>query len=136
PAHHGKAGVCRARKRVGGIGGAHGCAMYEEKKVEPRVFRNYSQKELDDAYDQGVWAQNAQEVIKRYTTNSEAVRATYKPRTLKYGTTAEETLDWSSTARQNAPVQIFIHGGAWRLLSKDDSSAPAPTFVDSGAHYV
>jgi arylformamidase len=31
---------------------------------------------------------------------------------------------------------VFIHGGAWRLLSARDSAFPAETFVRAGAHYV
>jgi arylformamidase len=35
-----------------------------------------------------------------------------------------------------APIHVFVHGGAWRLLTKDDASAPAANFVDRGGVYV
>jgi len=35
-----------------------------------------------------------------------------------------------------APVHVFIHGGAWRLLGKRDSAFAAESFVRSGAHFV
>jgi arylformamidase len=104
--------------------------------VEPKIFLDYTQKTLDEAYDQRKWAPNAQAVIDRYTVDSAAVRAKMPPRTFRYGPSADETLDWFSTAKAGAPVMVFIHGGAWRSLTKEDSAAPAPTFVEAGAHYV
>jgi arylformamidase len=106
--------------------------------VETKVYLDYTQKELDDAYNQRLWAPNAQEVIDGYTTDSAAVRAKYPPRTFRYGPSADETLDWFAPVRAaaGAPIMVFIHGGAWRSLTKEDSEAAAPTFIESGAHYV
>ena len=104
--------------------------------MQPKVYLDYTQQQLDDAYDQRKWAANAQEVIARYTADSAAVRAAQPPRTFRYGPSADETLDWFATEKSDAPVMVFIHGGAWRSLTKEDSAAPAPTFTKSGAHYV
>jgi arylformamidase len=104
--------------------------------VEPKVYLDYTQQQLDEAYDQRKWAPNAVEAIARYTTDSATVRAEMPPRTFRYGPSADETLDWFATASADAPVMIFIHGGAWRGLTKEDSAAPAPAFVENGAHYV
>ena len=41
----------------------------------PLVWLDMDQKELDDAYDQSVYAPNQRLVTGRYVTNSEAVRA-------------------------------------------------------------
>ena len=41
----------------------------------PRVWLDMDQKELDDAYDQSVYAPNQEQIRGRYTTNSEATRA-------------------------------------------------------------
>ena len=102
-----------------------------------RVFLDYTQEALDKAYDQREWAPNALEVIARYTTNSAEVRKTYPPQTEKYGNSDAETLDiFAPKDAKGLPVMVFIHGGAWRLLTKDDSSAPAPTFVDNGCIYI
>jgi arylformamidase len=106
--------------------------------VEPKVYLDYTQKQLDDAYNQRLWAPNAEQVIARYTTDSAASRAKHPPRSFRYGPSADETLDWFAPAGGDggAPVMVFIHGGAWRLLTKEDSAAAAPMFVESGAHYV
>src|SRR5690606_33707343 len=110
--------------------------QFQETCVEPKVFLDYTQKALDDAYNQRKWAPIAEEVIASYTVDSAAVRTKYPPRTFRYGPSGDETLDWFATEKAGAPVMVFIHGGAWRSLTKEDSAAPAPTFIETGAHYV
>jgi arylformamidase len=103
----------------------------------PKVFMDYTPEELDRAYDQRVWAPNAAEVIERYATASEAVRARLRRRAdVPYGPTADETLDIFPAPAPDAPIHVFVHGGAWRGGHKDDYSFPAETFVSAGAHYV
>jgi arylformamidase len=41
-----------------------------------------------------------------------------------------------TTAQPNAPVQVFIHGGAWRQRHAKDYAFLAELFVDAGAHFV
>ena len=111
---------------------------WAEDAKPAKVFLDYTQKELDDAYDQSVWAKNAQEVIKRYGTSSEAIRAKYTFETKAYGNGEDEKLDIFPPvkAAANAPVHIFIHGGAWRAGRKEMYSFLAPTFVENGAIFV
>jgi arylformamidase len=98
---------------------------------------HYDQAELDRQYDQPVWATNSAQIIRNYIENSERVRKILgEPRTFSYGPTAAEALDVYSTQQANAPIHVFIHGGAWRLLSKRDSAFAAETFVRAGAHFV
>src|SRR5215470_15138563 len=89
-----------------------------EQAKPGKVFLDYTQKELDDAYDQSVWAKNAQEVITRYGTSSEAIRAKYKFETKAYGTGEDAKLDIflpvKAAPAAGAPIHMFIHGGAWR----------------------
>jgi arylformamidase len=101
------------------------------------VFLDYDQAELDRAYDQRSWAPNIQHVIKRRALASDAVRARLSPpRTVAYGGTTIETLDVYPTRRPNAPVMVFLHGGAWRSGKAKDNAYPAEMFVSAGAHYV
>lgn len=100
-------------------------------------FLEYTQEELDKAYDQRNWAPNSQEVIARYTADSAAVRKKYPPKTASYGKSQAETLDIFAPAdAKGLPVMVFIHGGAWRALGKDDSAAAATTFVENKCLYV
>jgi arylformamidase len=103
----------------------------------PRVWLDMDQKELDDAYDQSVYAPNLRQVIGRYATNSEAARTRLgAPRRHAYGPTPIEALDLYPTRRPDAPIQIFIHGGAWRVGVAKDNAFPAELFVQAGAHFV
>jgi arylformamidase len=103
----------------------------------PAVWLDMDQAELDAAYDQIKYAPNLPQIVKRYATNSEAVRARLgAPRRYAYGPTAIEALDVYTTKRTNAPINIFIHGGAWRGGLAKDSGYPAELFVHAGAHYV
>ncbi len=103
----------------------------------PRVWLDMDQAELDAAYDQSLYAPNLQQIVKRYATNSEGVRARLgAPRRYAYGPTPIEGLDVWLTKRANAPVNIFIHGGAWRGGLAKDNAFPAELFVHAGAHYV
>jgi arylformamidase len=102
----------------------------------PLVWLNMDQKEIDDAYDQSVWAPNQQYVSKRRAVWSESVRARFKSERVAYGPTEIETLDIYKTSKPNAPIRVFVHGGAWRSGSAKDSAYPAEMFVTAGAHYV
>src|SRR3546814_15083865 len=53
-----------------------------------------------------------------------------------YGGHPDETLDIFPAEKAGAPVFVFIHGGYWRALSKDDSSFMAPVFHAAGATVV
>jgi arylformamidase len=102
-----------------------------------KVFLDYTQDELDRAYDQRAWAPNAAEVIQRFATASAEVRTRVSRQAdLRYGPTADETLDVFPAAAGNAPMLVFVHGGAWRGGHKDDYSFPAETLVGAGACYV
>jgi arylformamidase len=103
----------------------------------PHVFMDYDQVELDAAYDQSFYAPLARQVIKRYASNSEAVRARIgQPLRESYGPTAIEQLDIYRTKRPNAPIFVFIHGGAWLGGEAKNYAFPAEMFVNAGAHYV
>jgi len=103
----------------------------------PVVWLDMDQAELDAAYDQIKYAPNLPQIVKRYATNSDAVRTRLgAPRRYAYGSTPIEALDVYPTSRANAPINIFIHGGAWRGGLAKDSAYPAELFVHAGAHYV
>ena len=103
----------------------------------PKVFRDYDQAALDRAYDQTAWAANMQQVLRRRALASEAARARIGgPKTCAYGATPVETLDLYATARPDAPIAVFLHGGAWRGGQARDAAYAAETFVHAGAHYA
>ena len=102
----------------------------------PIVWLDMDQNELDDAYDQTVYAPNQQLLAKRRTAASVSAYERLKPERAAYGVTEHERLDIYRTNKANAPVNIYVHGGAWRNGQAKDFAAPAEMFVNAGANYV
>ena len=107
------------------------------KPKGPLVFLDYDQSELDASYDQAPWAPNQAAIAARNAQKSAATLARLgAPRRLAYGPTEIERLDLYMTTRPNAPLHLFIHGGAWRFGRSADAAYMAETFVDAGAHFI
>jgi arylformamidase len=103
----------------------------------PIVWLHMDQQELDDAYDQIVYAPNRDQLGKRRLANSAAALLRIgKPERFAYGPTPVEGLDVYRTKRPNAPVAIFVHGGAWRNGAASEFTYLAEPFVDIGANFV
>jgi arylformamidase len=103
----------------------------------PLVWMNMDQAELDDAYDQLVYAPNRDQVHQRNRFNSDRVRQRLgMPRRMSYGPTPIEALDLFSPKAANPPINVFIHGGAWRLREAKDFAFMAEMFVNAGAHFI
>ena len=69
-------------------------------------------------------------------TASARARSSGAPQRVAYGPTEIEKLDIFRSSRPNAPINIFIHGGAWRRNKAADYAVLAEMFVRAGAHYV
>ncbi|MCE2948508.1 MAG: alpha/beta hydrolase [Betaproteobacteria bacterium] len=103
----------------------------------PEVYMGLDQRELDDAYDQRVWAPNRDIVTQRMNNTCDDARARLgEPLRRAYGDKPVEGLDIFRTDRPNAPIQIYIHGGAWRSNTARDHAYPAETVVRAGAHFI
>jgi len=103
----------------------------------PLVWLDMDQKALDDAYDQMVYAPNRDQVHKRNIFNSDRVRARLgEPKRIAYGPKPIESLDLFPTSKPNAPINVFIHGGAWRQRSVKDYAFLAEMFVRAGSHWI
>jgi arylformamidase len=107
------------------------------KPKGPVVFLDYDQEELNAAYDQIPWAPNRADIGRRNAQKSAAAVARLgPPRRLAYGPTEIEKLDLYAARRPNAPMNVFIHGGAWRAGRAADVAYYSEAFVDGGAHFV
>ena len=101
-----------------------------------KIFLGYDQAALDAQYEQRAWAANAEEVIARYATASDAARARLgEPQTRRYGPSEAETLDIYAPAEARRAF-VFVHGGAWRRQLKRESAFAAETIVRARASYV
>jgi arylformamidase len=102
-----------------------------------RVFLDMDQQELDDAYTQINFAPNQPQILARYASNSDAMRARLgEPRRVAYGSAPMEQLDLYAAPRANAPICVFLHGGAWRAGSAKSHAFAAEAFVGAGVHFA
>ncbi len=108
-----------------------------QARIGPPVFLDYDQDQLDACYDQMVWAPNVELVRRRQHALSAAARERLAPaERFAYGPGDMEHLDVFRTAAVNAPVLVFVHGGAWRANSSERFTFAAEAFVAAGAHFV
>jgi len=102
-----------------------------------KVFLDYDQKALDDAYDQAVYAPNRDQVLKRLAYTSELVRKRIgAPERHRYGPADIEGLDLYRAKKPGAPINVFVHGGAWRAGLARDYGFPAEMLVNAGANFA
>lgn len=103
----------------------------------PLVWLDMDQRELDDAYDQAVWAPNREHIARRRRLASEStIERIGAPERVAYGPTEIEKLDIYKTRRANAPIMIFIHGGAWKNGAAKDSAYMSEMYLAAGANFV
>lgn len=102
-----------------------------------KVFLDYDQKALDDAYDQAVYAPNRDQILARFARTSELVRQRLgQPGVFAYGEGPIERIELYRAVKRGAPINVFIHGGAWRAGSAKDYGFPAEMHVKAGAHFA
>jgi arylformamidase len=103
----------------------------------PLVWLDMDQQALDDAYDQTKYASNRDQVnVRRIPLSARARAIIGEPQRVAYGPSEIEKLDIYRTARANAPVSVFIHGGAWRQGRSAEFAYLSELFVRAGAHHV
>jgi arylformamidase len=103
----------------------------------PLVWLDMDQQALDDAYDQTKYAANRDQVTSRRPANSARARAVIgEPLRVAYGDSEIEKLDIYRASRANAPISVFVHGGAWRHGRSAEFAYVSEVFVRAGAHHV
>jgi arylformamidase len=102
-----------------------------------RVFLDYTQEQLDQAYDQLYWAPQRDAIQAEIRKTCEAVRQSMPPRTERYGKSDVQFLDiFAPTGASRVPVVLYLHGGAWLRGSRLDCAYPAPAVTGRGAALV
>ncbi|ANN73905.1 alpha/beta hydrolase [Bordetella bronchialis] len=102
------------------------------------LYRDYDRAALDIQYNARATVPDFSAITRQYAEESRRARETLPcALDVAYGPHADETLDiFPAAGGGPAPVFVFVHGGYWRLLSKDDSSGMAPAFTRAGAMLV
>ncbi len=98
------------------------------------LWHGYDQAQLDDQYKaSGTRIANPGEYLERWRAESRQHRdAGNCVLDVRFGPHPEEHLDVFKTARPNAPVHIFIHGGYWHTLTSKEFSFIAKGLTPSG----
>jgi len=106
------------------------------------VYATFDQDALDREYSPSSCIDDIDAYLDEYARTSKAAKSdALKDNACnadqRYGPGAEETLDLFLPAeRGSAPLHVFIHGGYWQLLSKDESCFAAPLFQQHGSLFA
>ncbi len=121
------------------------------------VWGHFDQAELDRQYNSRATVPDFTVYTKRYAELTLEAKASGTCReNLRYGDGTEETFDFypavtpavlpdstsaedgpqSNVSSTGAPVLVFLHGGDWRALSKDDSGFAVPAFNAAGVAFI
>jgi arylformamidase len=100
------------------------------------TYRGMDRAALDRQYELARTVADLEAYIARWQRESAAARAALPCELdVPYGPTRDERLDVFA-AGERAPVVVFVHGGYWRRLHKDDCSYVAPAYAAAGATTV
>ena len=106
------------------------------------VYATFDQGTLDQEYSPSSCIDDIDVYLDEYALTSKAAKNDALEDNacdadLHYGPGAEETLDLFLPAEPgSAPLHVFIHGGYWQLLSKDESCFAAPMFQQNGSLFA
>jgi arylformamidase len=92
---------------------------------------------LDQQYNNRARVPDCVRIFERWAAASELTRSRASRRLdLRYGAGPKQVLDLFPSARDRAPVLLFVHGGYWRGFDKSDHSFIAASFAADGALVV
>lgn len=119
-----------------------GVTRFLTRAIMTKAYSTFDQEELDREYSPSSCVEDIDVFLDEYVRLSQAAKkeaiseGTCKP-DLRYGSGHEETLDlFSPHVDGPAPLHVFIHGGYWQLLSKDESCFAAPMFQNNGSYFA
>ncbi|RLU81341.1 hypothetical protein CTZ27_32925 [Streptomyces griseocarneus] len=100
-------------------------------------YGGFGQADLDREYSPSSVVPSLPFYLHEYATLSAAARDRHGPLTdLRYGAAPEARLDLFPAPGDGAALQVFVHGGYWQEVSKEQSAFAAPDFVAAGAAFA
>ena len=104
--------------------------------MEPTAFSDWRKlppPELERQLNPRVTVPGFQEFLDRAAAASQRVRETFRvERNVRYGPRPRQCLDIYPAAAAGAPAVVFVHGGFWRSLSKEQSAGVAESLHPRG----
>jgi arylformamidase len=102
-----------------------------------KLFLDYDKAGLDAQYNLRAAVKDAIEHMGECARRSGIVRAQLNPQLdVPYGPTHGERANLFPAAKPGAPIFVFIHGGYWQRLDKNDFDYIAAPFAAAGAAVV
>ena len=123
---------------TGGVGyggdyANHGTEMSQNK----REWRDWPVERREREYSPSRCVDALAPLMSAYAARSRDAEQRFPcQKDLRWGETGDETFDFFPAARPDAPLLLFIHGGYWQELSKNESLFPAPACVTNGIAYA
>jgi arylformamidase len=103
----------------------------------PAVWLDYDQQDIDEMYDQSVFAFNQRHLLARSDANNALATAVIgKAERFAYGSDPIEGVDVWKTRKPDTPVLIYLHGGSWQSGRSADFALYAEPYINAGAHFV
>lgn len=106
------------------------------------IYSSFDQATLDREYSPSSCVDDIGIYVDEYASESQKAKAAAIEQgsclsDLPYGAEEDELLDlFLPVATSGAPIQIYIHGGYWQALGKNDSSFAATMFQHHGSFFA
>jgi arylformamidase len=102
-----------------------------------QTWRNWPLVRIEKEYSPSSCVPSAEPFMAEYAIRSRKAKETLTcQKDLRWGGHPDETLDFFPVPWENSPLLVFIHGGYWQELSKNDSLFPAPDCVANGIAFA
>ena len=101
------------------------------------IWRDFDLATLEREYSPSSCVDDLRALIDAYAARSREseARATVH-KGLAFGSHPDEALDYFPVENPRAPLQVYIHGGYWQELSKDESTFAGADFVAEGVAFA
>ena len=102
-------------------------------KISADTWRSLSAEQLERGYNARATVADVDALLRDYRSQSTPMYQLPCVRDIAYGASADERLDlFPVPGRRDAPLFVFVHGGYWRALAKEDSVFMARSFTARG----
>lgn len=106
-----------------------------EKTAEKSIYRDFTASELQREYSPSSCVPDIQPFLDYYKEESDKVYAEHLFTKYAYGESLAETIDIFLPYEPKPPLHVFIHGGYWQILSKEESTYNAPHYLEQGTAF-
>jgi arylformamidase len=111
----------------------HKPAFEVQRRITSKAMFMTTPEFFDREYNARATIPNAQEIFADWRARAEQARSELPGlKNLTYGSSEEETLDLFWCLKPDRPLFVFIHGGYWRSLHKNDFSWVAEPYLKQG----